>query len=354
MQFVPNGPDIPNALLQAHEEGKVVFFCGAGISYPAGLPGFKGLVDRIYSSIGTQPNEIEKEAYDRWQYDTTLNLLEARVPGGRWTVRKALAEALKPKLRKKGATTTHTALLDLARNRDGSVHLITTNFDRIFNREISRKKLQLTEYAAPCLPIPKNSRWNGLVYLHGMLPKELEEHALNQLIITSGDFGLAYLTERWAARFVSDLFQNFTVCFVGYSIGDPVLRYLMDALAADRMLGEFPPQAYAFGSYRTDKEAKPKDREPQQKIEWKAKGVIPILYDAPHHDHSALHRTLDLWAQTYRDGIQGKESIVTEYALTKPSASTQQDDYVRRMIWALSDRSGKPAKRGSPVLEVIS
>jgi hypothetical protein len=118
----------------------------------------------------------------------------------------------------------------------------------------------------------------------------------------------------------------------------------MDALAADRMLGEFPPQAYAFGSYRTDKEAKPKDREPQQKIEWKAKGVIPILYDAPHHDHSALHRTLDLWAQTYRDGIQGKESIVTEYALTKPSASTQQDDYVRRMIWALSDRSGKPAK----------
>mgnify|MGYP000541792458 CR=1 FL=1 len=59
MQFVPNGPDIPNALLQAHEEGKVVFFCGAGISYPAGLPGFKGLVDRIYSSIGTQPHNTQ-------------------------------------------------------------------------------------------------------------------------------------------------------------------------------------------------------------------------------------------------------------------------------------------------------
>jgi NAD-dependent SIR2 family protein deacetylase len=43
MQFVPNGPDIPNALLHAHEEGRVVFFCGAGISYPAGLPLFEGL-----------------------------------------------------------------------------------------------------------------------------------------------------------------------------------------------------------------------------------------------------------------------------------------------------------------------
>ena len=42
MQLIANGPDIPDALLQAHEDGRVVFFCGAGISYPAGLPGFKG------------------------------------------------------------------------------------------------------------------------------------------------------------------------------------------------------------------------------------------------------------------------------------------------------------------------
>jgi hypothetical protein len=33
MQFVANGPEIPDALLRAHEEGRVVFFCGAGISY---------------------------------------------------------------------------------------------------------------------------------------------------------------------------------------------------------------------------------------------------------------------------------------------------------------------------------
>jgi NAD-dependent SIR2 family protein deacetylase len=49
MKFIENGPDIPNTLLQAHKEGRVVFFCGAGISYPAGLPGFKKLIDNIYS-----------------------------------------------------------------------------------------------------------------------------------------------------------------------------------------------------------------------------------------------------------------------------------------------------------------
>ena len=71
MQFVEQGPDIPEALLQAHEEGLVVFFCGAGISYPAGLPGFKELVDRIYDELGAELDEIEQQAYSREQFDAT-------------------------------------------------------------------------------------------------------------------------------------------------------------------------------------------------------------------------------------------------------------------------------------------
>ncbi|SMB24866.1 hypothetical protein SPRA44_130024 [Serratia proteamaculans] len=72
--------------------------------------------------------------------------------------------------------------------------------------------------------------WTGLVFLHGLIPDKPDDTALNRLVVTSGDFGLAYLTERWAARFVSELFRNYVVCFVGYSINDPVLRYMMDAL----------------------------------------------------------------------------------------------------------------------------
>ncbi|WP_294059898.1 SIR2 family protein, partial [Thiolapillus sp.] len=149
-----------------------------------------------------------------------------------------------------------------------------------------------------------------------------------------------YLTERWAARFVSELFRNYVVCFVGYSINDPVLRYMMDALAADRMLGEVTPQAWALGDCEPGQERR-------KTIEWEAKGVTPILYEVPagSHNHSALHQTLHTWADTYRDGVLGKERIVVSHALARPSASTQQDDFVGRMLWALSDKSGLPAKR---------
>lgn len=340
MQFIPNGPEMPDALLQAHEEGRVVFFCGAGISYPAGLPDFNGLVKEIYRLIGTVPSDMEREAFVRGNFDATLDLLERRLPGQRLAVRRALAQALKPKLRRKGATDTHASLLRLARSREGSLRLVTTNFDRVFHMAAKRTGQPFQAYSAPMLPIPKNSRWNGLVYLHGLLSEKNDDTVLNRLVVTSGDFGLAYLTERWAARFVSELFRNYVVCFVGYSINDPVLRYMMDALAADRMLGEITPNAWALGAYESGNEQ-------HKTIEWESKGVSPILYEVPlgTYDHSALHQTLHGWAETYRDGILGKERIVVSHALARPSASTQQDNFVGRMMWALSDKSGLPAKR---------
>ncbi|MET1081029.1 MAG: anti-phage defense-associated sirtuin Dsr1 [Pseudomonas sp.] len=340
MQFIANGPDIPDELLQAHEEGRVVFFCGAGISYPAGLPSFKGLVEQIYKLTGTSLSAIEQEAFGRGQFDATLDLLERRLPGQRLAVRQALAQILKPKLRRQGATDTHAALLKLARSREGALRLVTTNFDRVFDTAAKRTGQAFQAYPAPMLPIPKNSRWNGLVFLHGLLPKKEDDIALNRLVITSGDFGLAYLTERWAARFVSELFRNYVVCFIGYSINDPVLRYMMDALAADRMLGEITPQAWAFGDCELGQEA-------HKTIEWEAKGVNPILYDVPagSYDHSALHKTLHAWGGTYCDGVMGKERIVVSHALARPSGSTRQDDFVGRMLWALSDRSGLPARQ---------
>lgn len=342
MQFVTNGPDIPDALLQAHEEGHVVFFCGAGISYPAGLPGFGDLVDRIYKILGTTRIPIEAQAFNSCQYDAALNLLEDRLPGQRkgLLMRKALADSLKPKLRKKGAAETHAALLQLARNREGRLRLVTTNFDHVFERVSKRESMPFVPHVAPMLPVPKNSRWDGLVYLHGRLSDKPDDSALNRLVVTSGDFGLAYLTERWAARFVSELFRNYVVCFVGYSINDPVMRYMMDALAADRMLGEITPQAWVLGDVKPGEEA-------TKTIEWKAKGVTPILYEVPAGDkmHSALHGTLKAWADTYRDGVNGKSGIVARHALARPSASTKQDDFVGRMLWALSDKSGAPAKK---------
>lgn len=335
-QFIRNGPDIPERLLQAHEDGHVVFFCGAGISYPAQLPGFSGLVDKLYQKLSVAPNPVQQSAIKAGQFDTAIGLLETDIVGGRETVRRTLAGILTPDLTASNATATHEALLMLGKCRNSNTRIITTNFDRIFEEVIAAKSLSIERFQAPLLPVPKN-RWDGLVYLHGLLSATPTAGELDRLVVSSGDFGLAYLTERWASRFISELFRNYTVCFIGYSINDPVLRYMMDALAADRLLGESPPEMFAFGSYS-------KGKKEERANEWQAKNVTSILYQE-HRHHVYLHKTLRAWSKTYRDGIRGKERVIVECAIARPVASTKQDDFVGRMLWALSDPSGLPAKR---------
>ena len=282
------------------------------------------------------PNRVQAAALREGRYDTAVGLLEGEDIGGRETVRAALVDILRPNLTVPRATDTHRALLTLGKTREGRTRLVTTNFDRIFEEVLASTGSSVDRFHAPLLPIPK-SRWDGLVYLHGLLTEDPSQNDLASLVLSSGDFGLAYLTERWAARFVSELFRNYTVCFVGYSLDDPVLRYMTDALEADRLMGESTREMFAFAVYS-------KGKETDQRQVWEAKGVTPILYKA-YRRHAYLHRTLRHWSDTYRDGARGKERIVVEYATANPRANLKHDDLVSRMLWALSDPTGLPAKR---------
>lgn len=329
MQFISNGPDIPNELLQAHEDDKVVFFCGAGISCAAGLPTFEQLVKQIHKKIST------KKRNKKTSLDVELNYLEQEYSSLK--VRSILSEIIsKPDLQRHGAKDTHKALLELGKTKSGDLHLITTNYDRLFHIASPKKGKELKYFAAPLLPIPKINNWNGLVFLHGLLPEVPDENTLSRLVLTSSDFGLAYLTERWASRFLTNLFKTYEVCFVGYSLNDPVLRYIVDALAADRRQGEIASKTWALVSCQPDQEEVMKE-------EWQKKGVIPIFY-SNENNYFALHKTLKEWAKAYKQGIISKTNIASKYASYIPSRSTIQDNFIGRMLWAITDISGQPAK----------
>lgn len=334
MQFVPNGPDVPEELLRAHTEGRVVFFCGAGISLRSNLPTFKSLVQKIYREVATPKSPVEQSCFKAKEYDRVLDLLERRIVGDKNVVRKSVEKILT--IQDKAETQTHKALLTLGRDNygQGQLRLVTTNYDQLFHIA-SKETIEFKEYVAPCLPIPKKSRWDGLVFLHGLLPNEQgSEIELNRLVLTSGDFGLAYLTERWASRFVTELFRNFVVCFVGYSINDPVLRYMMDALSADRTLGENVEKVWVFAKIET------KANEESARKMWEAKGVTPILSKT----YALLHSTLQEWARAYSDGLEGKRKIIQSLASIKPYTSTVEDHCDQKMLWAISDPSGQTAR----------
>lgn len=341
MQYILNGPDIPDRLIQAHEDGKVVFFCGAGISMKAELPNFKGLVNDLREAINLVNFQELDVAIERGELDRAINLMEQEYVRGRYGLRKHVASILSPNLEAPQATQTHESLLALAQSKDGRHRLVTTNCDRIFESVVQdlTENMIVNRHRAPHLPVPTKNQWDSLVYLHGLLESDgNSEHSeinLNDIVLSSQDFGNAYLKDRWAARFVSELFRNYTVCFVGYSIDDPILRYMVDA--ADS--GDPSPERFALCSYKDAEEDKVKNQ-------WFAKNVTPITY-FEGIDHNSLHRTLFEWATIYRHRIHGKQEIIRKYghtALSKPAGDPERELQIQQVLWALKDPSGLPAK----------
>jgi hypothetical protein len=325
MQLIANGPDIPAAVLHSQEEGKLVFFCGAGISMPSGLPSFKRLVEDVRDQLGAAFTSQEKREFDAEAYDRVLGMFESDARFGikaRQKVVKRLATVDNPQLG------VHKSLLTLARRPDGARQLVTTNFDNLF--QIAEPDCHVS--AAPELPIPKPGKWDGLVHLHGrIVPADPNGR---KLVFTSADFGVAYLVERWAARFVSELFQQFDVAFVGYSVNDPVMRYLVDAVAVERHLDRRLHTAYAFAECQPDK-----SEEVAQ--EWRARGIEPILYN-PQDGHAALRDTLAVWASKFNGGLLSKTTLVSELAVKEPEALPREEH--EHFCWAIGDPSGAPAR----------
>ena len=156
MQFVQGGPDVPERLLQAHEDGRVVSFCGAGISFPARLPGFADLVKELYSRLEITPDPVQAAAIKAKRYDTAVGLLETNIVGGRQAISEKIAEILEPNTSAPNATATRDELQTLAECRERRTRLITTNFDRLFEHVISNGRPSAEPFEAPLLPVRKN------------------------------------------------------------------------------------------------------------------------------------------------------------------------------------------------------
>ena len=325
MQFFENAPDIPDELIQAHEEDKLVFICGAGISTNSGLELFEGLTSQVIEDLRGDLEHDETRELKTKAYDKVFSLLERDHRFGpdqvRKSVKKNLTTPINPNLE------VHKSILQLATNRVNELKLITTNFDILFEECNSNIKT----YNAPLLPIPKPNRWSGLVHLHGSINDDLKN-----LVLSSSDFGIAYLTERWASRFITELFSHYTVLFIGYSADDSVMKYLIDAIAAERKKDSRIGRAFAFV-------ASDVDINNEIRSKWESKNIIPIIYDSTDNDHSLLNKTLKAWSRSWSGGLESKHNVVSKIGPNNPVSIPENER--DRLIWAISsDKTGSTAR----------
>ena len=310
MRFIAKGPSLPSELLIARDQGRVVFFCGAGVSYArANLPNFYQLAQKACDALGALDSsparkllahapKLERKVGSTGvvSMDRVFGLLEHEFDSR--SIDKVVAESLRPD--SVVDMSAHEILLTLATTPEKKIQLVTTNFDRLFTDCLSTPD----PWVAPKLPnLSIKEELNGVVYLHGRVTKGYDG-AESGFVLSSSGFGRAYLSDGWATEFFKTVLSKYYVVFIGYSADDPPISYLLEAL---NTIPHLSKRIYAFQAGNQEADL----------AKWKHKGVVTIPY-SNSNNHRALWDTLAAWADRAND-ISGWYDKIIMNAQKKPN-----------------------------------
>ena len=340
MRFIADGPDIPDELLVARDAGKVIIFCGAGISQAeAKLPNFADLARKAIESLGAAQDSRARVLLKRAlaldpvpgvgglvATDRVFGLLEQEFEIS--DVRAAVAEAIQPETDAK--LDAHRILLDLATAR-GVTRVVTTNFDLLFEA----CDPTLHSFGPPSLPDPYSDRdFQGIVHLHGRVDPAYQHAQDDEFVISSADFGRAYLSVGWATRFIQQLLSRFQVLFVGYTADDPPMQYLLEGL--DLRAGT-RNKLYAFQSGEQSSAA----------ALWEHRGVQAISFDNAN-GFAPLWDTLRAWGERARNSRAWFETVLTR-AVPGPNHLAPHERGQIAHIFSISEGARRFASAPEPL-----
>ncbi len=300
MRFHPDGPSIPDILLDRCDAGRVVFLCGAGVSMPSGMPDFVDLTRYVIEFFDPPADSEIMAAFRPWMVnqsaantplDQIFNLLHLEY--GKDEVNALVTERLSVPPETTDFGREQGLIKRISSNQGGVPQIVTTNFDRLF--EVGAEREDMVCHVPPAFPdLNFGSTIEGITYLHGRLVDATSES--HPYVLSSADFGRAYLSEGWATNFIRHLLQRYTVVLVGYQAEDPPVKYLLQGLNHD---GQYDrSRLYAF------------DRGLPEEIEvkWRDRGVTAIAYT----DHPNLWKSMEAWADRADDPRRWRASIIAK------------------------------------------
>jgi hypothetical protein len=263
------------------------------------MPGFIGLTQHVIEFFDPPEDSRIMAAFQPWlddpsgpnvPLDQIFNLLHQEY--GRDEVNALVTERLQVPPLGRAVGREHALIKRISTNRSGVPQIVTTNFDLMFETGAGGDKL--ARHVPPGFPdLAFGTTIEGITYLHGRLADPGSDH--HPYVLSSADFGRAYLSEGWATNFIRSLLTRYTVVLVGYQAEDPPIKYLLQGLNHD---GRFDrSRLYAF------------DRGLSEEIEakWRDRGVTAIAYA----NHSDLWKTMEAWADRADDPRQWRSSVIS-------------------------------------------
>ncbi|MCP3732568.1 SIR2 family protein [Sphingomonas sp. MG17] len=234
----------------------------------------------------------------------------------------------------------HTTILRLSRDLENRPAIVTTNFDTLIERAFLQTEdaptVRALSFAGQDLPPPGAAGFGGIIHIHGRIADQAIELEETPLVVTSADYGDAYMRSGWASRFLFDLCRCRTIVLVGYSAGDAPVRYFLNVLEADRQ--RFPDLRPVYALDAVDAE----DGVEGADMRWEALAVTPIPYayefdaETERKTHAILWRDLDMLARL----VERPKATRREWAqviLAKRFADAEPAE-LEHLAWLVSGR----------------
>ena len=311
IKIADDAAELPEDLLLAQSKQEMLFLAGAGVSMgkPANLPNFRELVREVYRELDplvypyldckaspctalSPAQRAEISRYCRNDFDVALGLLERRIEDDDITEPSRVREAVQRQVSAKTPTPLHRALSILA-DRGNATAILTTNFDRLFERCTRRKNHSVPTYGLGGMPRPsRRTDFTGIFHIHGVLPHRPKTST--DLVLTDRDFGEYYFRRRFIPDLLYDASRIYQLVLIGYSADDPPMRYLLNAIAADtkRFHDIRPPYIFV------------PDNDARLLSDLEGRGLKTITYCSDNH-HIELTKTIERWAAvSTRSGAQ--------------------------------------------------
>ena len=240
---IPPIPEVPEALLEAAQVGKLIPFVGAGASRLAGCPNWDEFANAALKVF------IERGTFNHAQLDQVRHL----PPRIKLSIARSLQTTTrdpinfrdllhrKPRQDHTIGRQLYSHLSKLAKT------FITTNYDEWLDEELPDTEADLTEVSGPfsdTTPRPRTvlykpvdltagnlNREDAVIHLHGSV-KDPEG-----MILTTPDYIRHYANDRrsrypdhqnYVLTFLEHLFRNKTVLFIGYGLEElEILEYII-------------------------------------------------------------------------------------------------------------------------------
>ena len=218
----------------AYNNGNLVLFCGAGISYDAGIPTWNKLLEELLEKAISEMNEqqvLNNELADLFQNKIKVSplilgkYLKMGLENNFTTI---VRDILYQDCNKKSKTIDEIVELSRARrNRKTLKAIITFNFDDLIEEKMKSEKIDYKTIFKEGERFEDNEI--PIYHPHGFLPRNIKLTKDNEIVFSEDTYHTQFIDPfSWGNLVQLNYLNNNTCLFVGISLTDPNMRRLLD------------------------------------------------------------------------------------------------------------------------------